>query len=172
MGGHYLADAMVWLPHLGKIYTHGLKHEYEQWCKKNKRDPLSHIPTGNNIGDGVYAPGTAGPGRDPLAHIPTNPEGMYAVDGTGVQYNSNKYKAVGNNHPTVKPVALMRYLIKLVTAQGSHIIDPFSGSGTTGMACRELARTFTGIDLDPHYCEIARRRIAATQEDKSETLFE
>jgi DNA modification methylase len=40
------------------------------------------------------------------------------------------------------------------------------------MACRELGRQFTGIDLDSHYCEIAERRIAATQEDKAETLFE
>jgi DNA modification methylase len=78
----------------------------------------------------------------------------------------------GNNHPTVKPVALMKYLVRLVTPQGSHIIDPFSGSGSTGMACRELGRTYTGIDLDPRYCEIARKRIAASQEDLSETLFE
>ena len=79
---------------------------------------------------------------------------------------------LGNNHPTVKPVELMKYLVKLVTAEGAHIIDPFSGSGSTGMACKELGRSFTGIDVDPGYCEIARRRIAATQEDKSETLFE
>jgi DNA modification methylase len=72
-------------------------------------------------------------------------------------------KDVGNNHPTVKPVALMKYLVQLVTPQGSHVIDPFSGSGSTGMACRELGRTYTGIDLDPRYCEIARKRIAATQ---------
>jgi site-specific DNA-methyltransferase (adenine-specific) len=81
-------------------------------------------------------------------------------------------QAVGNNHPTVKPVALMRYLVQLVTPQGAHVIDPFSGSGSTGMACRELGRQFTGIDLDRNYCEIARKRIAATQEDLSETLFE
>jgi DNA modification methylase len=78
----------------------------------------------------------------------------------------------GNNHPTVKPVALMKYLVRLVTPQGSHVIDPFSGSGSTGMACRELGRTYTGIDLDPRYCEIARKRIAASQPDLSETLFE
>ena len=80
--------------------------------------------------------------------------------------------AVGNNHPTVKPVALMRYLVKLVTAEGAHIVDPFTGSGSTGMACRELGRSFTGIDLDKNYCEIATRRIDASQEDKAETLFE
>lgn len=78
----------------------------------------------------------------------------------------------GNNHPTVKPVELMKYLVKLVTPNGAHIVDPFSGSGSTGMACRELGRSFTGIDLDANYCEIARRRIAASSTDPRETLFE
>jgi len=110
--------------------------------------------------------------KDPLAHIPTNPEGMYDVDGTGVQYKAQKNKTNGNNHPTVKPVALMRYLVQLVTPQGAHVLDPFCGSGSTGMACKELARQFTGIDLDNNYCAIARRRIRATHEDKAQTLFE
>jgi DNA modification methylase len=110
---------------------------------------------------------------DPLAHIPSNPEGMLDKNG-GTRYidGGNKQHNVGNNHPTVKPVALMKYLVRLVTPQGSHVIDPFAGSGSTSMACRELARQFTGIDLDPRYCEIARKRIAATQEDLTETLFE
>lgn len=113
-----------------------------------------------------------GPKLNPLSHIPTNPEGMYNVDGTGVQYNSNKYKAVGNNHPTVKPVELMKYLVKLVTPEGAHIVDPFAGSGSTGMACKELGRSFTGIDLDANYCDIATRRIEATKTDPKHTLFE
>ena len=79
---------------------------------------------------------------------------------------------VGNNHPTVKPVALMKYLVKLVTTADAHIIDPFSGSGSTGMACKELGRQFTGIDLDSGYCAIAERRIAATLTDPKEQLFE
>ena len=77
----------------------------------------------------------------------------------------------GNNHPTVKPVALMKYLVRLVTPQGAHVLDPFCGSGSTGMACKELGNTFTGIDLDRGYCEIAEQRIQATREDKRETLF-
>jgi site-specific DNA-methyltransferase (adenine-specific) len=65
----------------------------------------------------------------------------------------------GNNHPTVKPVALMRYLIELVTPANSHIVDPFTGSGTTGMAATELGHRFTGIEQDPAYVEIANKRI-------------
>jgi len=65
-----------------------------------------------------------------------------------------------NNHPTVKPVALMRYLIQLVTPPNSTILDPFCGSGSTGMAACELGHTFVGCELDPHYVTIATKRIA------------
>jgi site-specific DNA-methyltransferase (adenine-specific) len=65
----------------------------------------------------------------------------------------------GNNHPTVKPVALMRYLIQLVTPANSHIVDPFTGSGTTGMAAVDLGHRFTGIEQDSHYVGIANKRI-------------
>jgi DNA modification methylase len=70
-------------------------------------------------------------------------------------------KASGNNHPTVKPVALMRYLIKLVTPQGGKVLDPFTGSGSTGMAAVELDYDFTGCELDPDYVHIAETRITA-----------
>ena len=65
----------------------------------------------------------------------------------------------GNNHPTVKPVALMRYLIQLVTPPNSTVLDPFCGSGSTGMAARELGHAFVGCDLDPNYVTIANARI-------------
>ncbi len=78
---------------------------------------------------------------------------------------------VGNNHPTVKPVALMRYLVQLVTPQGAHVLDPFCGSGSTGMACKELGNKFTGIEQDKNYVTIAQQRIDATLTDPKYTLF-
>jgi site-specific DNA-methyltransferase (adenine-specific) len=68
---------------------------------------------------------------------------------------------VGNNHPTVKPVELMKYLIKMVTAPGGKVLDPFNGSGSTGMAAVELGFDYTGIELDPAYVDIANKRIEA-----------
>jgi DNA modification methylase len=53
----------------------------------------------------------------------------------------------------------MRYLIELVTPARSHIVDPFTGSGTTGMAAVELGHRFTGIEQDPAYVDIANKRI-------------
>lgn len=67
----------------------------------------------------------------------------------------------GNHHPTVKPIELMRWLVRLVAPVGGTVIDPFLGSGTTGIACVHEAREFIGIDKEPDYIAIAERRIAA-----------
>jgi DNA modification methylase len=66
-----------------------------------------------------------------------------------------------NTHPTVKPVKLMEYLITLVTPPNGIVLDPFFGSGTTGVAAVNLGFNYIGIELDEHYVEIARRRINA-----------
>ena len=80
---------------------------------------------------------------------------------------------VGNNHPTVKPVALMRYLIKLVTPPNGKVLDPFCGSGSTGMAAVELGHQFTGCELDPNYVAISERRIRAwNTPDPTGTTYE
>ena len=70
-----------------------------------------------------------------------------------------------NIHPTVKPVELMQYLIRLVSPKGATILDPFNGSGSTGKAVafenreREMNYKYVGIELDPEYCEISKGRI-------------
>ena len=62
-------------------------------------------------------------------------------------------------HSTQKPVALMEYLIKTYTNEGETVLDFCMGSGTTGVACRNLKRNFIGIEKDPEYFEIAKNRI-------------
>lgn len=66
-----------------------------------------------------------------------------------------------NTHPTVKPIALMEYLVKLVSREGRTILDPFMGSGSTGIACAKTSRNFIGIEREAEYLEIAKARIAA-----------
>lgn len=69
-----------------------------------------------------------------------------------------------NHHPTVKPLALMRYLARLTkTPTGGVVLDPFMGSGTTGMAAVLEGRDFVGIELNAEYLEIAEKRIAHAQ---------
>jgi site-specific DNA-methyltransferase (adenine-specific) len=70
-----------------------------------------------------------------------------------------------NFHPTVKPLKLMEYLCTLTkTPTGGIVLDPFMGSGTTGIACKNTGRDFIGIELDREYFEIAKHRIYDTKE--------
>ena len=68
-----------------------------------------------------------------------------------------KVKCVRNDHPTVKSLSIMEYLCRLTqTPDGGVVLDPFMGSGTTGVACIKTGRKFIGIDNDPRYVEISR----------------
>jgi len=72
-----------------------------------------------------------------------------------------------NNHPTVKPTDLMRYLVRMVTPKNGTVLDPFMGSGSTGKGAMLEGFKFVGIELDPDYMEIAKARIEfATPEDE------
>lgn len=68
--------------------------------------------------------------------------------------------AVRNFHPTVKPVQLMRWLARLVTPPGGVVLDPFMGSGTTGVACALEGFDFIGIEREAPYHAIAQARVA------------
>jgi len=72
---------------------------------------------------------------------------------------SRKDRNAGNDHPTVKPTDLMRYLCRLVTPAGGIVLDPFLGSGSTGKAAMLEGFRFIGIEMDTGYMEIARARI-------------
>lgn len=90
---------------------------------------------------------------------------------------SKKDRDNGNNHPTVKPIDLMRYLCRLVTPPNGIVLDPFMGSGSTGKAAKLEGFNFIGIEKESDYIKIAESRIAAVntviiQEDnKQESLF-
>jgi len=76
---------------------------------------------------------------------------------------SKSDRGTGNNHPTVKPTELMRYLVRLVTPPGGKVIDPFSGSGSTGKAAVLEGFKFIGIEREAEYVAIAEARIAEAQ---------
>ena len=70
-------------------------------------------------------------------------------------------------HPTQKPTELLEILIATYTKQGDTILDPFMGSGSTGVACVNTGRNFIGMELDPNYFEIAKQRIEEAQRSLS-----
>jgi len=73
---------------------------------------------------------------------------------------TKKERGAGNDHPTVKPLDLMGYLLTLLsTPTGGVILDPFAGSGTTLIAAKKLGRTCIGVELDAHNCDIAVTRL-------------
>lgn len=95
------------------------------------------------------------------------------VDGGGGRYVSqcedgeqHDFEVVGygegvhNNHPTVKPIRLMQYLVTLVTSPGGLVLDPFTGSGTTGCGAVTSGCNFIGIELDPDHVTLANARLA------------
>ena len=93
---------------------------------------------------------------------------MRGANGTGEKNFEGGFQdqIMRNTHPTVKPMALMRYLCRMVTPKGGTVLDPFMGSGTTGIAAKVEGYSFIGIEREEEYCKIAEARIAAWEEEK------
>ena len=72
-----------------------------------------------------------------------------------------------NHHKTVKPLSLFKYLISLTTKKDSIVLDPFVGSGTTAIACKELSRKFIGIEINKQYIDIANKRLSLLKRAKA-----
>ena len=79
---------------------------------------------------------------------------------------SKKERGEENTHPTVKPLHLISWLVRLVSKKGDTVLDPFMGSGTTGVACKQLDRNFIGIELNEEYIVIAEKRISHQKTQK------
>lgn len=78
-----------------------------------------------------------------------------------------KREKLEGNHPTQKPLELLRRLVAMCTNEGDTVLDPFCGSGTTGVACVLLQRNFIGIDLDQSYLDLSAKRMKAVHEDNA-----
>lgn len=83
---------------------------------------------------------------------------------------SRAERGEGNAHPTVKPVALMRWLVRLVTPPGGLVLDPFAGSGTTGVACALESMRFVGIEQVEAYADMAMQRLRAVRKAQREAV--
>jgi site-specific DNA-methyltransferase (adenine-specific) len=79
-----------------------------------------------------------------------------------LMYPSESGGAFERFHPTQKNLEMTKYLIKILTNEGDTVLDPFMGSGTTGVACKELGRNFIGIEKEKKYFDIAKNRIDST----------
>ena len=122
---------------------------------------------------------TTGTGEE-FGTVDANPNGRYPSNIIGeVESVHQKYfyapratrkeKGDYNDHPTVKPIDLMAYLIKIYSAVNSTVLDPFCGSGSTGVAAIQESRKFVGIDLSQDYIKISKMRIAAAIDKQSKS---
>lgn len=147
--------------------------------RKNNYDSTSYSITGRTA-DISYPDTNSGASRFFYCPKASKKERNAGLEGMEAKYNDFQRESSGlsqgkdpitgersgkrlqpnqNHHPTVKPIKLMEYLIKLVTPPNGRVLDPFMGSGSTGVAAKNLGFEFTGMELSEEYFEIAKRRI-------------
>ena len=163
-----------------KPYKGSLKNNFEKWgcgiintvdtrVPWDKEPPKGWVASGHKRRTFGKEGNTTG-GREEFGTKDANPDGRYPSNIIGeVLPEHQKYfyaprvtkkeRGEGNDHPTPKPISLMSYLIRIYTPPGGIVIDPFCGSGSTGVAALQEKRKFIGIDMEEKYIEITNRRI-------------
>ena len=166
-----------------KPYQGSLQSNFEEWgcglidtdntrVPWDKKPPTGWVAQGGKRRTFGKDGNTKGSGAE-YGTVDANPAGRYPSNIIGeVQPEHQKYfyapratrkeKGADNDHPTVKPVSLMAYLTKIYCPPGGIVLDPFCGSGSTGVAAIQESREFVGIDLSEHYAEIAKKRCEET----------
>ena len=164
-----------------KPFKGTIKQNYEEWGVGKINIDGARVPWDGKPPTGWVKGGakrrtfgkegnTRGSKKD-LGTEDANPRGRYPSDVIGefddpqVQKYfyaprvSRKEKGEYNDHPTVKPISLMRYLVRIYTPNKGKVMDPFNGSGTTGIACIQEGRQYVGLELSEHYAKISNQRI-------------
>jgi len=151
---------------IGKMKQHIDGGKFNVWGKQYPRD-VETIGDGGSAARFFYCAKASKKERDIGCNSLEEKESIYpganSFDEEGNRLISNgtiilPLKAK-NFHPTVKPLSLMKYLITLISREGQVVLDPFMGSGSTGIACKFLNRKFIGIEKESEYFKIAETRI-------------
>ncbi len=144
----HIEDICVFTKNGKKVNYYPIKQERAESGKKRLQTPYHTNSLTNNETMGNIKRNNAGKEYDKELKFPEN-----------IQTFNNREKGARGLHPTQKPISLMEYLIKSHSLENETILDFTMGSGTTGVACKNLNRNFIGIELDPIYFEIAKERI-------------
>jgi DNA modification methylase len=170
-GGHIIAhekERRVVTPHASGRWPANLIHSGED--EVVRLFPQTGVSRGGNstqinAGTGRYNWNTG-----EAKAMPDGVDPGYGDSGSAARFfycakTSKRERGEGNFHPTVKPIALMRYLCRLVTPPGGIVLDPFMGSGSTGIAALQEDFSFIGIERELEYMAIAQRRIDKAESD-------
>jgi len=124
-------------------------HETILWARKDK--DAKHIFNYNDMKNGLFP-------EDKLKNVNAQMRSVWSIP------CANGAEKTCGKHPTQKPLDLLKRIVLASTNEGCAVLDPFCGSGTTGVACIKTGgRSFTGIETDVSYCEIAKNRLAGTE---------
>jgi site-specific DNA-methyltransferase (adenine-specific) len=161
--GYKLLNTVTWYkpnasPNLScRYFTHST--ELLVWASPNRKGKLLHVfnyPQMKAENGGKQM-------RDVWA-LPRSGDEELSADGQGrvwTQIAPRRGEKTLGSHPTQKPIALLERLVRSTTNDDALVLDPFNGSGTTGVAALRLGRRFVGIDVDPQYLDLAKRRFEA-----------
>jgi site-specific DNA-methyltransferase (adenine-specific) len=176
--GFYIRDVFIWLYKEGRAKGFSLSHFAEgrgkvlpkEWRTPQVRGNYEPIvvaqkPPEGTLLDNFFKYGTGlfnFSSRTDRGLTPSNVlqvEEIESIPPIFLVSKPSKVEREGNDHPTVKPVELLRHLIKLTTQEGAIVLDPFIGSGSTAVAAILENRFFIGFEINEHYEKIARARI-------------
>ncbi len=119
----------------------------------------------------VWDKGSAGlgtgfkPTHELVAHLCNGPGKFHDLRGSNV-LRFGRVRGQDKQHPTQKPEELLQAFVRVTTPLGGLVVDPFNGSGSTGVACVKEGRRYVGIERDPEYCEMSRKRLAGVAEQR------
>jgi site-specific DNA-methyltransferase (adenine-specific) len=162
--GYKLLNTVTWYkpnasPNLScRYFTHST--ELLIWASPNPKGKLLHTfnyPAMKAVNGGKQM-------RD-VWNLPRTGEEELTADGAGrvwSQISPRKSEKALGAHPTQKPLALLERIVLSTTAEDQLVLDPFNGSGTTGVASVKHGRRYVGIDMDEEYLDLTRRRLQAT----------
>lgn len=106
------------------------------------------------------------PTHELVINLTNGPGKFHNLCGSNV-LRFGRVRGADKDHPTQKPVDLMQSLVRVAAPLGGLVVDPFCGSGTTGVACRREGRAFLGVERDPAHVATARRRLGGEHEQPS-----
>ncbi len=159
--GYKLLNTVTWYkpnasPNLScRYFTHST--ELLVWASPNPRGKLLHT-----FNYARMKQENGGKQMRDVWSLPKSGDEELSADGEGrvwTQISPRKGEKAHGAHPTQKPLALLERVIEAASPEGARVLDPFNGSGTTGVAALKLGREYVGVDLDDRYLELSRRRL-------------